>query len=548
MKHFLLPLLAFITIFGMSVEAQVNREAPIVTIIHTNDTHSQIEPALYKKGWSRLRGGAVERAAILEYYRQQDPDLLYLDAGDMVQGSPYFNIFNGEVEMLCMNQQKLVASTFGNHEFDNGLQFIADMLQKADFPLVCANYHCQNTVIDHFVVPHLIVASHDVKIGITGVTVDPNDLIFTRNWAGITFEDPATAVNREAALLREEGCDLVIVLSHLGFEFNPKPGRTKAFDSELVPASHGVDLVIGGHSHVNIENGIYMNDADGHPVLITQTGGRDAPMGFLKIAMKQGSRFSNCRYSVDSIYCAKLNPESLPKESLLPGTTAPDSLTLISFGKEMQEILAPYQELMNEKMNVRLASAPESLNRTKVSGQCTLGNFTSDALRIVGEKLSGRPIEVSVMNKGGLRSDLPSGEITLGNLFSIYPFENTVALIDLRGSDLKELIESNAGRGLDCWSGIQIDLELLEKEGRLTATNILVNGKAIDPEKVYHLCCIDYLAEGNGGMTALTRAINYTNSGILLRDAMIDYVKELDAAGKPVTALLDDRIRSYTRR
>lgn len=548
MKHFLLPLLAFIAFFGMSVEAQVNSKAPIVTIIHTNDTHSQVEPALFKKGWSRLRGGAVERAAILEYYRQQDPDLLYLDAGDMVQGSPYFNIFNGEVEMLCMNQQKLVASTFGNHEFDNGLQFIADMLEKADFPLVCANYHCVNTIINHYVVPHLIVSSHDVKIGITGVTVDPNDLIFARNWAGITFEDPASAVNREAALLREEGCDLVIVLSHLGFEYNPKPGSSKMTDTELVSASHGVDLIIGGHSHTNIENGIYKNDADSLPVLITQTGGKDAPMGFLKITMKTGSRFAQCHYSVDSIYCVKLNPESLPKESLLPDTPAPDSLTLISFGQEMQEILAPYQELMKEKMNVRLASAPEALNRNKVSGQCTLGNFTSDALRAVGERMTGQPIDVSVMNKGGLRSDFPAGDITLGDLYNTFPFENTMALIDLKGSDLKELIESNAGRGLDCWSGIQTDLELSEKEGCLTATNILVNGKEIDPERIYRVCTIDYLAEGNGGMSALTRATDRTITTVLLRDAMIDYVKDLDAAGKTVSALLDDRIRSYTRR
>ena len=511
---------------SMCLLAQSN-DAPVLTIIHTNDTHSQIEPAVNRKGVAQ--GGVVERASLLEYFRQQDPDLLYLDAGDMIQGTPYFNIFDGEVEMLCMNQQQLVASTLGNHEFDNGLPFLADMLRKAQFPMICCNYHCEGTPLQNLIVPYMTLYNHGVKIGITGVTVSPQDLIFARNWAGITFEDPCTAVNREVETMRSEGCDLVIVLSHLGYLAAPQPGHKGTLDSDLVAGCRGIDVVIGAHTHVNIEHGVYFTDPDGRQVLVTQTGAKQAPIGYLQITMKRGSTYPGCHYSVDSIVCSKLHPEDYD---------------LTGLGKEMAETIAPYQEVYRAKMNVRLASCPQGLHRGKP--QSTLGNFTSDAFREIGEQLTGRKMDVSVMNNGGLRADLPAGDVTLGNLFSIFPFENTVTILDLKGSDLKRLIESNAGRKLDAWSGTQITLEM---EGdRCIASKILVGGEPIDEERIYTMCTIDFLAEGNSGMTALTHAVKSQNTGILIRDAMIDYVKALDAQGKVIEPVVDDRVIDKTPR
>lgn len=525
MKIFRL-LVFFFCLSGLSALAQNNAETPVITIIHSNDTHSQIEPEKTRQG--KLRGGVIERAAILEYFRLQDPDLLYLDAGDFVQGSPYFNIFDGELETLCLNQQQLVASTLGNHEFDNGEEFLRRMLLMAEFPMISCNYHCEGTPLESVIVPHLILQNHDVKIGITGVSVAPDDLIFARNWAGITYEDPRTAVNREADLLRQEGCDLVIVLSHLGYEAAPAKDHKGVLDSDLAPACHGVDVIIGAHSHTNIEHGVYIMEQENHPVLITQTGGKASPLGYLQITMKEGSRYPGCRYSTDSIVCCKLHPEDYDLNGL---------------GQQMQEYIAPYQELLETKMNVRLAYAPKRLDRGRP--ESLLGNFTSDAFRIIGEQMDGRKMDASVMNNGGLRSDLPEGDVTLGTLYSIFPFENTITIIDLKGNDLKELIESNAGRGMDSWSGIQVTLD---KEGdKRYASEILVGGAPIDTDKLYTICTIDYLAEGNGGMTALTHAVKARNTGVLIRDAMISYVKGLEEEGKQVTAAIDGRIIVRTK-
>ena len=520
-------LITILFLLSATVFAQNATDSPVITIIHTNDTHSQIECATTKKSGTPY-GGVVERAALLELFRQQDPDLLYLDGGDMVQGSPYFNVFKGELEILCMNQQKLLASTFGNHEFDNGIEGIEFMLRNADFPLLSSNYHCEGTILETRILPHLILVNHGVKIGITGVTCSPEGLITARNWEGITYEDPRSAVNREAALLRQEGCDLVIVLSHAGHIPHRGTLSDEVTDTAIAEESHDVDVIIGAHSHTNLEHGVKVNNADGHPVLITQTGGKANPIGYLQITMKRGSSYPGCEYSVDSIICKKLHPENYD---------------LTGLGQEVAEIVAPYRDALADQMNVKIAEAPELLGRGYP--QCVLGNFTSDALMNIGEKYAETPIDVSIMNMGGLRSELPAGNVTIGSLYNIFPFENAIVVLDLTGAQLQQLINSNAGHGLDCWGGAKITLAM--DGSRCYATEILIGGQPIDPERIYHICTIDYLAEGNGGMSILTQTNHLQKTGVTIRDAMIEYVRQLGNEGKPIVSQIDDRVIDHTK-
>ncbi len=490
-------------------------DAPVITILHTNDTHSQIEPGTRD---GQTSGGVVERAAMIEYFRTQYPDLLYLDGGDMVQGSPYFNIFKGELEVLCMNQQKLVATTFGNHEFDNGLGSLDSLFSMADFQIISSNYHCENTVLAKHVKPHLILKNNGVKIGITGVTCNPNGLIFNRNWEGITYEEPVSAVNREAALLRKEGCDLVIVLSHVGYH-----PSDEGLDLEIARESKDVDIIIGAHSHINIEDGLYVDNQEGYPVLITQTGGKANPIGFLGITMKRGSRYDNCKYSVDSIFCQKLHPEDYD---------------LNGYGQDMAALIEPYAKRLTDQMNEVIGHAPILMDKGRP--QSLLANFTADALLAMGEKTYGKPMDLSVMNNGGLRNTLNEGDVTIGTMFNIFPFENTLTILEMKGSDLADLINSLAGKKMEAMAGMNVTLEL--DGDRTYASSIKVSGKPIDPERIYYVSTIDYLAEGNSGMSAMTQAIKCTNTGILLRDVMIDYVKQLTAEGKEITSAIDDRV------
>lgn len=492
---------------------QTGPDAPVVTIIHSNDTHSQIDPDVRTE-----RGGVVERAAMLEYFRSQTPELMYLDAGDMVQGSPYFNIFKGELEFLCMDQQQLIATTFGNHEFDNGLNSLDSLFAKSHFQLISSNYHCENTVMAKHVKPHLILNNNGVKVGITGVTCNPEGLIFSRYWDGITYENPVTAVNREAKILREEGCDLVVVLSHVGYI-----PQDSSMDVEIAQKSLDIDIIIGAHSHINIEDGLYVSNQNGQPVLITQTGGKANPMGYLAITMKRGSSYENCKYSVDSIVCKKLHPEDYD---------------LTGYGQKMAKLIKPYADSVVATMNEVIGHAPMLMEKGRP--QSTLGNFAADALRAMGEQAYGHAMDLGLTNNGGIRNVLPDGDVSVGTMYSIFPFENELTILEMKGSDVLDLINSLAGKKLEAMSGMNVTLEL--DGDRVYASSIKVGGKPVDPERIYFVATIDYLAEGNSGMGALTKAVKTTKTGILLRDLMIDYIKQLTARGEEIKADIDDRV------
>ena len=501
-------------------------EGPEINIIHTNDTHSQID-GIYMD--EQPIGGVIERASFLELMRQEDPQLIYLDAGDMVQGSPYFNIWNGMVEMKAMNLQGLICSTFGNHEFDNGVDFLDDMLKYACFPIINCNYDVKGTPLEQYTRPSMTIERKGVRIGITGVTCDPNNLIFTRNWEGITYLDPVETANAEAAKLRNEGCDMVILLSHVGYYPNDSTG-----DRYIAAHSVGIDLIIGGHTHTNIENGETVLNAEGRPVVITQTGAKAAPIGFINIKMTRSGKHSDGTdaFRVGQISCKKLHP---------------DLYDLRSYGRMMSDFIAPYRDSLELKMNNVLGRAAHDMPRFRP--ESPLGNFAADVLREVGTEFYGHKIDVGLMNVGGLRNDLYAGDIKLGDIYRVFPFENTLSILEIKGEYLEEMIHQIEGKRLEALSGMSVTLDIktnTKPNGEIfetiSATNILVNGEPINPDRIYYIATIDYLAEGNDGLLALTKAEKNTNSGILLRNLMVEYIQRQSAQGKDIDARIDGRV------
>lgn len=504
------------------VACQRIAENPEIIIVHSNDTHSQID-AQVRDGVAS--GGMIERAAIIEKLRAGNPNLLYLDAGDMVQGSPYFNIYKGKLETYGMDAQALIATTFGNHEFDNGVDSLAACLALADYKLVNCNYHCEGTSLEPYVIPYYIIENQGVRIGITGVTCDPEGLIFARNYAGVSYSDPTATADSIAAILKnEKGCDLVVLLSHYGITFD----TDTIGDLNIAHYSHNIDLILGGHTHTNIEEGYVTPNIDGRNVYITQTGGRNNPMGHVSVKMHHNGKHADGTpaYQLDTIVCSKLHPD-------MQGD-------LSAYGQKVTDLLAPYQAEMNAQMNEAIGAADADMTRFRP--QSPLGNFVADALLVLGERLYGHKMDVAVMNIGGLRNDWAKGDITLGDLYKVFPFENTMVQMELRGSELIELIEAQGRDGrIDAFAGISFTLHK-DSKGSTSATNILVGGKPINPKRTYYLSTIDYLADGNGGMTMFNRALKKQDSGVTLRDGMIGYVKELTAAGKPIHAELDNRV------
>ncbi len=237
-----------------------------LVILHTNDTHSHIDPV--KSGPEAGLGGVIERAAYIDSVRSAvgRRNLLLVDAGDFSQGTSYFTILKGDIEVELLNEMGYDAVTLGNHEFDNGPEDLARRLKMAKFRVVCANYDFSGSGLDRYVKPYTIVRRAGKKIGIIGLLVDVTKVVDRSVAEKLRYLDPVAVTNRYSGLLKEKGCDLVIVLSHLGME------KSDFTDIQLARSCRNVDLIIGGHSHTFLEEPVCVEDADGNDVMIVTDG------------------------------------------------------------------------------------------------------------------------------------------------------------------------------------------------------------------------------------------------------------------------------------
>lgn len=254
-----------------------------LTILHTNDTHSQVEPLDEGKRDAHC-GGYARRMGLIAQERELDPNLILLDAGDFSQGTPYFNFFHGRVEIDAINLMGYDAVTLGNHEFDYGVDTLATVLQDAQFDIVCANYEVTGSPLEGIVKPYTILKRKNLRIGVFGLGVDPKGLIAERNFAPLKYLEPTAAAQNVANLLKNEHkCDLVICLSHQGTYTNPDG---KVSDEDLAKATRNIDIIIGAHTHKMVEN-LYVVNLDGDSVLLMQTGKSGARIGKISVKMQK---------------------------------------------------------------------------------------------------------------------------------------------------------------------------------------------------------------------------------------------------------------------
>ena len=238
-------------------------------ILHTNDTHSTVLPLNPNLGdpVKAGNGGYLRRINMLKDERKKDPELLLIDSGDFSQGSGYYTMFKGDVEVGLMNQMGYDAATIGNHEFDFSLDNMARLFKMAKFPIVCTNYDFTGTVCEGLVKPYVILKRKGVKIGLFGLSPKMKGLVSDKNCVGVKYLDPAKVALETAAMLKKEKkCDVVICISHLGWEIGGDD------DSYMIKNSRDIDLVLGGHSHTYLENLEYVNNLDGKPVPVDQNG------------------------------------------------------------------------------------------------------------------------------------------------------------------------------------------------------------------------------------------------------------------------------------
>ena len=251
-------------------------------VLHTNDTHSCIMPLNPNLADTAVagRGGFLRRVAMIKEERAKNPDLLLIDSGDFSQGSPFYTMFKGDVEIGLMNLMGYDAVTIGNHEFDFGLENMARIFKMAKFPVVCANYDFTGTCVEGLVKPYVIIKRNGLKIGLFGLSPQLEGLVDLSKCKGVTYLDPIEVGNRVAAELKhDKKCDVVICVSHLGWLRPDEMG-----DQKLLASSKDIDLVLGGHSHSYFKALRYVNNADGKSVPVDQNGKNAMYVGKLTLS------------------------------------------------------------------------------------------------------------------------------------------------------------------------------------------------------------------------------------------------------------------------
>lgn len=257
-----------------------------LTILHTNDTHARIDPFPANSKYAGM-GGAAKRAQLIKMERKLDPDLLLLDSGDVFQGTPYFNFFGGELDLKLMSKMGYDATTVGNHEFDNGLDGFAEVAPHAEFPFLCANYDVRNTPLAPFLQPYKILNRNGFKIGIFGLGIELDGLVTPKMYGEVKYRDPILLAEAMVRSLKKyQSCDIVICLSHLGYQYK----SDKVSDVKLAQKVKGIDVILGGHTHTFLDEPFIHQHDDGSLCCVHQVGFGGIRLGKIELLFDQDGK------------------------------------------------------------------------------------------------------------------------------------------------------------------------------------------------------------------------------------------------------------------
>lgn len=474
-RNALLPILGAVAFFGIS-------NAEKLVILHSNDTHSTIDPL------SDGSGGVLQRKVIIDSVRNAEKNVILVDAGDVVQGTLFFKYFHGEVEYPLMDMMGYDIRVLGNHEFDNGMESLANFYKETKGLPLSSNYNFQGTELDGIFQPYHIREIDGKKIGFIGLNIDPTSIIAHKNFHG-EYLDVITVANELASKLKkEEGCDLIVAITHIGYD----KVNDKTSDIDLASASKDIDLIIGGHTHTLINPSapdktpsLYEN-AEGKTVRIVQTG-------------KQGRFLGKVTIDLDNLPVA--SGQEIQYE-LIPVT---DRFPADKLDNEIINYLKPYREAVDSVNNVVIAFSEYDLPKERTGGLANLtgdiayqyGKEIADSLANAGIDVNG--VDMAIMNVGGIRHPMPKGAITEGQILSTYPFSNRFVLAGIKGSDIIEALRVSALKGGEAVSGnVRV---ITDRGGGLK--RVVIDNKEMDPDKEYIVATIDYVAEGNDDLVSL---------------------------------------------
>lgn len=462
-----------------------------LVMLHTNDTHSQIEPFEEDD-----LGGVARRKVLIDSVRAAEPHVLLIDAGDAVQGSLFFTIFGGEVEERLLNALDYDIRILGNHEFDNGIDSIGHWMRMSNADLISTNYDMRGARIGEIFKPYTIKRVGDRRIGFIGINRDPEGLARVGTYDGVKYKDAIEAANAAAWWLKNiEHVDAVVAVTHIGYKV-----ADDIDDVTLARKSRDIDVIIGGHSHTTIDPATkegremgHVVNAAGDTVLIAQTGKGARNLGVVEIdleTLKPTSRY----LKVDKRLDARVN-------------------------RDLTAVIDAFRTGVDSLNAVRVATSAVPLEQ----GSPELLNYVSDFVLERGRELvpDGK-VDLAMMNRGGLRRSLPKGDISEGQIIMMMPFYNYIDVIDIKGTDLLDAFDVTAVAG---GQGISSNVRYAANPKAKKASNITIDGKPIDPNRTYRLATIDYLSNGGDYMKPLTKGKRVAQSPNVIYYDLMDYMR-----------------------
>ncbi|WP_257346731.1 bifunctional metallophosphatase/5'-nucleotidase [Pseudalkalibacillus decolorationis] len=487
-----------------------------LTIVYTNDFHAQDKPvrATWIEG-SPMMGGAAYMATYIKKIRNTEPNVLVLDAGDIVTGPPISLLTNGEAPVDLFNTICFDASCIGNHEFDHGVQNARKLVAQAQFPFLSGSIFYKGTNI-LFAKPYEILEKGGLKIGIIGIhgkkagyeTIQV-DLV-----KDLEFREQEALLQEYVNLLRPH-VDLIIVLAHQGV-----PAEQSTTDREVVVEDDfeedvrmcnnvkGIDLMITGHAHKSIPKPYVVKESG---TLLCSTRGLGTFVGYLKLSMdKEKKKIVSYNGHLEPIYADQIEPDS-------------------AVAARVQY----WDDRLNELIKEKIGCTDRNLTRNYF-GESLLGNIVTDAIRDYTN------VDVAFTNPGGLRSDIDAGDITVGDFINVMPFNNNILVMEMTGRHLKELLEQSAGMnvaGVLEKSGIQLRVDSSLPLGQ-QVVEALINGELLQVDKVYTIAADDFTGKGGDGFKAFLKATNIRDTSLIMRDLVIEYIRKFG----DIEACFDGRV------
>ena len=500
-----------------------------LTILHTSDIHSRLVEYNFDPSFTDNLlgladdygpyGGIAEISYILKRERKKAGRALHLDSGDCFQGAIIFNEFDGEAEMRAMSATGLDAAVIANHEFDKGAQNLADQYGAwGGYDLLASNYNFESsdlpwaTQLEDMAIPSKLYDLDGLRVGVIGLanTSSLNSIYDESNSLGIKVIEPEEAVPREAKILRSQGADIIVLVSHMGLDD----------DQRMAAKLEDVDVIMGGHHHVAIDPPLVVdNEHTGRRVPVVHSGAFAKFVGRLDLVIRDGEVLSHdyTLFPVD---------QTVPQDP------------------EMVDIIEEYSEDIATSYNVNqvIGYADAMLTRYGTTGgDSMLGNFASDAMRFY----PGVETEIALTNTLGIRADISPGDITIDGLFNSMPFDNTITTMFLSGREVQEMLDyvsyRSSERGCNSQAqvaGIRFVMNCLDQ----VAEDILINGKPLDPDGTYELATNNYIAHGGSGFEVLERNTTQVDTGISIRDVVKTAIMQYHTLPQPGVCEEDGRI------